>query len=85
MNRWKSMRAPLAILGDTMERAPVSWTSLDTDVASVDPYGRVTALDTGSARTTPADPPRAAAAGLPLTALRPSRDGHRSGRSARRR
>ena len=36
--------------GDTIEGARVRWVSLDTLIARVDPYGRVTARDTGSAR-----------------------------------
>lgn len=36
--------------GDTIDAAPVSWSSLDTLVAKVGPYGRVTAQDTGEAR-----------------------------------
>lgn len=36
--------------GDTIPGARVTWSSLDTLIARVDPYGRVTARDTGSAR-----------------------------------
>lgn len=33
---------------DTIEGAPLTWSSLDTLIATVDFYGRVTALDTGT-------------------------------------
>jgi uncharacterized protein YjdB len=36
--------------GDPIADAPVTWASLDTLLARVDRYGRVTARDTGSAR-----------------------------------
>lgn len=36
--------------GAAIPNTPVTWTSLDTLIARVDPYGRVTARDTGNAR-----------------------------------